>query len=422
MTVIVAFSYLFEIVAVLACIHYLYGKTLKFDLLTVSYILLEVFWMCNVFMFHLDQTWTLLMHLITIVYCGIKYGFHIKQILINNILCVGILMLIQALLMLAFSKIFTLEKMGIFENFEINLALLLITVLGLRRCKLKKLSDVLQYNDKIIWQALIIVSMCAVCFLLMYKQSRKFDVFYFAVLGVSIGLIIVVAIDIGKHKVKTKEIETELRLHILYEASFKELIDEISAKQHEFDNHINAIYSQHRMYKTYDELVDAQKKYCNEVMEDNHFNKILSKGNPIILCFLYSKFAEMKRKGIEVTYKINIENLESAMPIHKMVELLGNLINNAMEATEKRESGKINIIMSEEIEKIFLEVANESDVVEEKKIKEFFKKGYSEKGKKRGYGLYNVKRICEECNAVCVCKNEKRDTQNWMVFKIIINK
>ena len=422
MIVIVALTCFFEILAVLFCVHYLYGEKLKFDLLTCGYIFLEVLWMCVAMVFHLDQGWSLLMHIATIVYCGIKFEFHIKTILINNILCVGILMLIQALIMLVFSKLFSIEKMSMLDNLIINSAVFLITVLGLQKCKLKKLSDILQYKDKMILQALIIVGMCAVCFLLMYKQSSKFDAFYFVVLGVSIGLIIIVAIDIGKHKVKAKEMETELRLHKLYESSFKELIDEISAKQHEFDNHINVIYSQHRMYKTYDELVEAQEKYCDEVMDENHFNKILCNGNPVILCFLYSKFAEMKRKGIKVTYKIDIGNLECAMPIHKMVELLGNLIKNAIDATEKRESGKINIIVIEDNVKIFLEIANESNVIEENLIKEFYKKGYSEKGKKRGYGLYNVKRICEEYNAAIVCKNEKRNMENWLVFKVVINK
>lgn len=422
MIVIVAFSYLFEIVAVLACIHYLYGKILKFDLLTCGYILLEIFWMCNVFAFHLDQTWTMVVHLITIVYCGIKYGFHIKQILINNILCVGILMLIQAALIIIFSTISGIERTGAWGNFFINLILLLITIFGLSKCNLKKFSNILQDNDKLILQSMTIVGICAICFLLIYKQNSRFDAFYFIVLGVSIGLIVLVAIDIGKHKVKAKEMETELRLHKLYEASFKELIDEISAKQHEFDNHINVIYSQHRMYKTYDELVQAQEKYCDEIVDENHLNKILSNGNPIILCFLYSKLSEMKRKGIDVTYKINIGNLECIMPIHKMVELLGNIIKNAIEETEIRERGRINIVAVEESGKIFFEIANESDVIEEKRIKEFFKKGYSEKGEKRGYGLYNVKRICDEYSVVIVCKNEKRDTKNWLVFKMVINK
>ena len=419
---VIVLSYLLEVLAMLFCIHYLYGKTLKFDWLTCSYILLEVLWMSMVFILQLDQRWTMLMHLVTIIYCSIKFGFHLKTILINNILCACVMVFIQALQIIAFTMLLGIQKTSSIENFIINLIMFLFTKFCLQKCKLKELSDTLQNNDRIIWQSLTIVGICVVCFMLIYKQKNKFDLFYFLVLGVSIGLIILVAIDIGKQKVKTKEMEAELRLHKLYESSFKELIDEISAKQHEFDNHINAIYGQHRMYKTYEELVAAQEKYCGEVVEENHFNKILTKGNPVILCFLYGKMAEIKRKGIEVIYQVNIGDLECGMPTHKMIELLGNLINNAIEASEKRELKKIRIDMSEEMKEIFLEIANESDKIEAGEIKEFFRRGYSEKGKKRGYGLYNVQRICEEYHAAITCKNENRNGENWFVFKVIINK
>ena len=66
---VIVLSYLLEVLAMLFCIHYLYGKTLKFDWLTCSYILLEVLWMSMVFILQLDQRWTMLMHLVTIIYC-----------------------------------------------------------------------------------------------------------------------------------------------------------------------------------------------------------------------------------------------------------------------------------------------------------------------------------------------------------------
>ena len=69
-----------------------------------------------------------------------------------------------------------------------------------------------------------------------------------------------------------------------------------------------------------------------------------------------------------------------------------------------------------------IEISNESEAIDEKKIKEFFKKGYSEKGRNRGYGLYNVGKICEEYGIAINCKNAKRENENWIVFKLVINK
>ena len=105
-----------------------------------------------------------------------------------------------------------------------------------------------------------------------------------------------------------------------------------------------------------------------------------------------------------------------------MVELLGNLIKNAIEAETISMKKNIHIMIIEDTERIQIEILNESEEIEKKRREDFFKKGYSEKGKRRGYGLYNVKRICEEYGAAIICKNEQRDNMNWLMFKIIIDK
>lgn len=418
----VSLACLFEILSVVVCLHYLYGEKFKIDLVTFGFIALDICWMNIAYLFDFGQEWSLIMYLVILIYCGVKFEFQIKRIITNIVLCIGILMLIQATIMLMVSGIFKVEKIGTSVNFIINFIMFLIVILVLKRCKLKKLSDIVRSNEKLITQSLIIAGGCALLFLLTYKLSGKFEVFYYIVLGISVILIIISSIDIGKHKIKAKEMEAELRLHKLYESSFQELIDEISARQHEFDNHINTIYSQHCLYKTYDELVEVQRKYCNEIVEENHLNKMLSKGNPVILGFLYSKFIEMEKKRIQFTYQINIGDLESEVPIYKLVEILGNLIKNAVEELEKRGKGKIYISLNENEKTIQIEVSNENDLVDAKKIKDYFKKGYSEKGKHRGFGLYNIGKICQEYDIGITCKNEEIEESNWLVLKLIINK
>ncbi len=413
---------LFEALSVIYCLHYLYGEKIQIDMKMICLIIFDEILMEIVCLFDIGQIWSLLIYPIIIIYCGLRFGFRLKTILINNVLYMGILSSIQASIMFLLHSLLNVDRVGTRGLIFINIVIFGIVIIGLRRCKLNKLSNVLQENDKLVLMSLAVIAMSISVFLITYKKGHGFDLLFYIALGMSVLMIVLSAIDIGKHKIKAKEVEAELRLHKLYESSFRELIDEICARQHEFDNHINVIYSQHRIYKTYDELVDAQKKYCEEVIDENHFNKVLSKGNPVILCFLYSKLSDMKKQGIIAIYKINIGDLRCAMPVHKMVELLGNLINNAIEAVKIRGEGRISIVVLEENNIIKIEVSNECEEIEEKKIKEFFKKGYSEKGKKRGYGLYNVGKICEEYDAVAVCKNEEKENRNWLTFKVIINK
>lgn len=413
---------LFEILSVVFCIHYLYGEKIKIDIMTAFIVTLEILLMNAIYLLNLKQMLTMMMYPIMVIYCGLKFGFNLKTIFVNNIIYMAILSGIQTTLMVLFSVMLKLKTMEPLENLLINAIMFCIVVIVLRKCRLEYLSKVLQSNEKVIMISLTVFIVSTVLFVINYKQNRSFEMFYYIVLGVSIILIIVAAIDIGKHKIKAKEMEAELRLHKMYESSFRNMIDEIRARQHEFDNHINAILNLHRVYDTYEGLVKEQEKYGNGIKEENRYNKILSKGNPVILCFLYSRFLEMDKKGIAFTYEISIGNLECGMPVHKLVEILGNLTKNAMEAVEKKGKGEIHVKVVEEDNIIEIEVANESEKLEKKKREEMFKKGYSEKGENRGYGLYNVGRICEEYGGAVGCNNEEREGKNWLVFRIVIRK
>ena len=420
--IVVSLGFLFEILSIVFCLHYLYGEKAGFDIWTISFVLFDVVWLSIVEFFSLGQSWSLLMYPIAILYSGIKFGYNPKAIIINNILYMAILSGIQTTIMVLFYVCLDIERSKGINTLMINVILFGAVIFGLRKIELKKLSDVLQSNEKIVMLSLIVVVISTGLFLATYKQNRGFEELYYVVLSVSIILIAIAAVDIGKHKIKAKEAEAELRLHKLYEEPFRNLIDEICARQHEFDNHINTIYSQHFLYKTYEELVEAQKKYCSEVTKENRFNKLLTKGNPVILCFLYSRFTEAEKEGVTVSYRINIGNMECSVPTYKIVELLGNLIKNAVEAVKEREDGSIHVMMLEEKDRIRIEVSNESEVVDYQRIQEFFRKGYSEKGKNRGYGLYNVKKICGDYGIGITCENREENGRNRLVFGLTINK
>lgn len=413
---------LFEAMSIIFCLHYLYGEEFHFDKISVYYVCIDVVLMVIVYLLHIKSMWTLIIFPVIFLYSGFKFGFTWKPLIVNNVLLAMILTILQTSIMMLYSIALNDNKMGEFDAVIINTVMFLIVFCGLKRCKLNKLSDALQYNEKIVGISLVVVIITICIFFSNYKQRQRVELLYYAVLGICALLIIITAIDIGKNKIRVKETEAELRLHKLYESSFKDLIDEICSRQHEFDNHINTIYSQHHLYKTYDELVEVQKRYCDAIMNDNHYNKLLSKGNPVILCFLYSQFLEIEKENIEVLYHVNIGDMECGMPVHKMVELLRNLIKNAVEAIQIRGKGKLRVSITEENTRVQIEIANESEIIEEKKVKDFFKKGYSEKGKNRGYGLYNVGKICEEYGAALFCKNEVKEEINWLVFRVIIDK
>lgn len=232
-------------------------------------------------------------------------------------------------------------------------------------------------------------------------------------------LICPVAVSLVKYKVRAKKAELELQTYKKYGESLKDLIDGMRAKQHEFDNHINAIYSQHYLYDNYSDLVHAQQEYCQEIRDENRYNKLLLSGNPVIAVFLHEKFLEAEQYGIQVFYKMAVQNLECDIPVHKQVELLGNLLDNAIEELKKSEDHcRMFVMVFESYSKIEIQVGNEVTQVDYGSIGRFFEKGYSKKGDSRGYGLYNVKRICEKYRMDIACDVKKIDDRDFLVFQV----
>ena len=420
---IVSLGVLFEVLSIIFCLHYLYGERVRFDKVTVLFAVVYSLWMMLANYHYISDSWTLMIYPIVLLYCGIRFGWKFKAIIINIILYSIIISALQTSIILILQFVIGIAHLNVLAGTIINIIIFVMVITILRQFNLKKLSEILQSKDWLIISALLIVLISILFSLLNYKNIAKFDLVSYLVIVASVILIGFVVIDIGKHKMKAMEAEAELRLHKLYEQSYQSLIEEIRARQHEFDNHINAIHSQHFLYQTYDELVKAQEKYCNQIVKENYYNKMLSEGNPVILSFLYSKFKEAEKREIAVSYRIAIKELDCNVPVHKIVELLGNLLNNAMDAlSADEELSKMSVVMTEYDDRIRIEVANECKGIDYNKLDEFFKRGYSEKGKNRGYGLYNVKKICEDYRVDLECSIKKIEEQEWLFFEINMKK
>lgn len=313
-------------------------------------------------------------------------------------------------------------KIEIFRDVElliVNCITFFLILFILPKLKLNIFSRCLQDKEKIYILSLIISIVITVYCLVNYKTINWVELHQVILLFVCLLFICILVFQLAKYKIKTNEAETELKTHKLYEDSFYNLIGNIRLRQHEFDNHINAICNLHYMCDTYEELVSKQEEYCEAVIIENHFNKLLRAGNPLVIGFLYGKFVEADKLGIKVDYAINIKELNIGIPIYKIVEILGNLTNNAVEALKNMDKDKVMYVeMIENNGEFKIEVRNKSKYISQDKMEMFFKKGYSQKGEGRGLGLYNVKTICINNSLNILCENKEIDGENWLAFVI----
>lgn len=307
-----------EALSIVICLHYLYGEKFKLDIKTTSFLAINMIMMTAINYYHMPKALTMFIYPVIVIYCGVRFGFEIRALIINNILYVAIISGIQIAVTLSYYYIFGIQLFGGKELLIINGMALILVLFILPKCRLHKLSKYLQDKERVFITALIISIVTAIYCLTQYKNMDRYGLYEYVFMFISIIFICFLVTQIGKYKVKSKEIEAELKTHQLYEESFHNLIDDIRLRQHEFDNHINTINNLHYMCNTYEELVSKQGEYCEDVIKENYFNKLLKAGNPLMIGFLYGKFMEAYKLGIEVVYAINIENLDVGVPTYKL--------------------------------------------------------------------------------------------------------
>lgn len=203
---------------------------------------------------------------------------------------------------------------------------------------------------------------------------------------------------------RIETLEKEIRSYQMYIKPLEELVREIRARQHEFDNHMNAILNMHYTIETYDELVKAQSEYIQELYTEDSRQLIalLKISDKILAGFLYSKILSAK-SYINVDLEVKSLDIISSISEHSLIEIIGTLVDNAFEAaTEDRPNIKISLASSHH--KIIFEISNETENLTLEQVSRFFDKGYSTKNEKReskfeskhGVGLYNARKLSQK--------------------------
>ena len=297
--IIINFCLLLEALSIVICLHYLYGETFGLDIVTVSFLSIDMIIMVLINHSGVPKAYTMVIYPVIVLYSGLRFGFQVKKMIVNNILCVVFIGGIQSLVAYPICYLLDMHNLENVTSLIIVIVVFIITVFLLPFSGIMRILKYLQNIERVMSIAIVICLFFVLFWIIMYKKINLVDWNNTIILFICISFILVVSTQLVKYKIKAKEAEAELRIHKLYSDSFQGLIEDIRLKQHEFDNHINAIYSLHYSCHTFEELVDGQNKYCKQITRDNRFNKLLASDNVIIRGFLYAQFVEIDRRGIE---------------------------------------------------------------------------------------------------------------------------
>ncbi len=406
-------GFLIEILSIILCIYALYGRKVALDIKTIVLIAVDIILLQLIREGQLPSEMSIIMYPIFFLYCISEFGFHKKELIVNSILYVVILGLLQMaswMVLDAFHVIHASNSENGINSLIVNIIVFLFAWLVFPHIGLHKFSVFMQQKVVLLRILLVIALLFIGYLLIIMKATNSLAPEQYVVIIISLCLLAGVTYMWQKNQYKVREQKVELQMHQMYGEGFQNLVTEIRKRQHDFQNHLNTIYSLHYTCSTFEELVEQQKEYGDAIQQDNKYNKLLSVGNPVIIGFLYGKFLQADKRGITIVYNIKVADLQSKMPIHKLVEIIGNLFDNAMDAVEENDVEKIIYLdFVETPEKIEFKIKNESCHIPQEQLIKMFERGESSKGAQRGLGLANVKQICGEYKCDLQVHNQKDD-------------
>lgn len=377
-----------EAVTVLILLNALYGQKMHLDWISVLFIICDCVLMSLIRFCGLNQNSSFIIYFALLVYCIMEFKTKISEMIVNMVLLAIIMMGIQL------PALLILDVLGdTIKGYEdlsvaiINAVILAIVIIIIKKIDLHTISTSFLRKGKIIGIILIFESTLLAFLLYQYKSAQgEVPVQYIVITGVLV-LILMLCVHTLLYKIRFREKQAELEAYKTYSAAFSDLITQIRARQHEFDNHISALCNLHYICKDYDELVQEQSKYAKDVISNNRFHKLLVSGNPVIAGFLYGKLSSIQEQGIEVTYTFHISEFTSKIPVYLVVELVGNLLKNAVEAVKTQQVEKqIHLSCTENENEFCLGVRNRSEKIPLDEIGRFLRRDIAVKAVDEDWG------------------------------------
>jgi len=165
-------------------------------------------------------------------------------------------------------------------------------------------------------------------------------------------------------------------------------VDALRAHTHEFMNKLHVILGLLNI-KRYDKLEEYILQTAHNYQTD--IGTIQSKvKSPVIAGFLLGKINRAKEAGITLTLadECQIPDTASEEQVAVLVTVLGNLIENALDAMEGQPEGEITLLLHYQNGWLSCEVSDDGPGIDPDQLETIFTKGFSTKGENRGVGLF----------------------------------
>lgn len=202
-----------------------------------------------------------------------------------------------------------------------------------------------------------------------------------------------------------------------YLENLNKLIQKTLASQHEYDNRIQSLINTSENTKNY-------KKLLNELQKSN-LSSLLKLENKLLAGLLYYKYCQAQEKHIELDISILNPLCKSHANEFELVDSVGILLDNALEASSEGDTIYILINQNGDADKKRFEITveNPGPVADEAFIHQIFKKGYTTKTENteaHGIGLKLLQSLIKKYHGSILVDNTTHEDIRFLSIKITL--
>lgn len=269
----------------------------------------------------------------------------------------------------------------------------------------------------------ILVSNTAVLLLLVLIMFQ-FDLsLMFQWLPVTAGVLVLIIFgDSVTVLIEQRRIQSERRTLLVeqYLPLVEELIEQVRARQHEYSNQMMAISAMLAAANDLDKAradVAALLHHAKFAGTDRELLKCDSK---VIGGMLYGKVKQAEFKHIRIHVTIAGSFLHRSLSEADWVEIIGILMDNAIEAST---SGDVIYARAiEENNDLLFTVSNPHSALSNMEFVQMFRRGWTTKTTGgHGYGLFNVRTAIERCHGKIIARNETIDETQHITVGVLVS-
>lgn len=172
-----------------------------------------------------------------------------------------------------------------------------------------------------------------------------------------------------------------------------EINRQMRAQRHDFINHLQVVYSLLQL----DEHREAEE-YLRRVYEDiRQVGRLLRTENPAVNALLAAKSVQAEQRHIRLSFSIRSRLDRLPMEDWEFCRVLGNLIDNALDAANGQNEPWTAVALWEELADFRFQVSNNGPVVPRELAARIFEPGFTTKGDRgSGMGLYIVRTLLQK--------------------------